>query len=90
MPQEPSEPVDALTEKRDRLLQLQKAIENRTAGISKEEQREINAPTKRSFDPQCTFDRKHTELLYTLALFPDTVGWYWKMRERWYRFIHHH
>jgi hypothetical protein len=90
MPEDPNESVDALIEKRDRLLQFQEAIEKRIAGVSKEEQREIDAMTKRSFDPQCTFDRKHTELLYTLALFLETVGWYWKLRERWHRFIHHH
>ena len=90
MPEESSKSVDALIEKRDKLLQLQEAIEKRIAGVNKEEQREIDALTKRSFDPQCAFDRKHTELLYTLALFPETVGWYWKLRERWHRFIHHH
>lgn len=90
MSEENSESVRELIEKRDALLRLREAIDKRIAGISKEEQREINALVKRSFDPQCTFDRKHTELLYTLALTPKEVSWYWKLRERLHRFVHHH
>ncbi len=88
--EEPNESVKALIEKRNALLRLQEAIEKRIAGVSKEEQREIDALVKRSFDPKCAFDRKHTELLYTLALTPQTVGWYWKLRERIHRVVHHH
>jgi hypothetical protein len=88
--EKPTESVQELIEKRDNLLRLKEAIERRVANISKEEQLEVDALVKRSFDPKCAFDRKHTTLLYTLALDPEQVGWYWKLRERFHRFVHHH
>jgi hypothetical protein len=79
-----------LIEKRDRVQSLKEAFEKRIANISKEEQLEVEALSKRALNPQCTFDRKHTEQLYALALFPEQVSWHFKMRERLHRLIHHH
>jgi hypothetical protein len=77
-------------EKLDALLDLKESIEKRLANISKEEQMEVEALSKRAITPQCAFDRKYREQLYALALFPDTVSWFFKLRERLHRFIHHH
>jgi hypothetical protein len=72
------------------LLGLKEAIEQRIANISKEEQLEVEALSKRATSPECSFDRKHREQFYALALFPDTVSWHFRLRERIHRFIHHH
>jgi hypothetical protein len=88
MPDEKS--LSELLEKREALLALKAAIEKRIANVSEEEQREIDALVSRSFDPQCSFDRKQARLLYSLALDPKSVGLYWKLRERLHRLIHHH
>ncbi len=90
MPEERTESVRELVEKRDDLLRLKEAIEKRIANISKEEQLEVEALSKRALDPKCSFDRKHTDLLYTLALSPEHVSWYWKLRERLHRLVHYH
>jgi hypothetical protein len=67
---EPTKTVPELLEERESLLQLKEAMEKRLANIhGKEEQRE-EALSERALNPQCTFDRQHTEMLYTLALFP--------------------
>lgn len=79
-----------LIEKRDRLIELGNAIDKRLAGLNDYEKREVEALSKRAINPQCSFDRKYREMLYTLALFPDHVSWYWRLRERLHRFIHHH
>jgi len=81
---------EELVARRDELLPLKEAIEQRITGISEQEKREVEALSERAISPKCTFDRKHREILYTLALFPDHVGWYWKLRERLHRFVHHH
>jgi hypothetical protein len=64
MPDEPTESLPKLLKDRQSLLRLKEAMEKRLANIhSKEEEREVDALVKRAFDPQCTFDRKHTKLL---------------------------
>jgi hypothetical protein len=79
-----------LIEERDDLVALQEAIKKRIANISEEEQMEMDALVKRSLDPQCTFDRRNRRSLYCLALSPEQVGWYFKLREWLHRLIHHH
>ena len=83
-------PINEILEKSDSLVWLQGAIEKRFANVSKEEQREIDALIQRALNPQCGFDRKHTRLLYALALFPDQVSWHLKLRERIHRLVHRH
>jgi len=90
MPEEHTESVRELAEKRDNLLRLKEAIERRMANTSKEEKLELEVFSKRALNPTCSFDRKHTDLLYSLALFPEHVSLYWKLRERFHRFVHHH
>jgi hypothetical protein len=82
--------LEEMIKDRDELIRLKEAIEQRLAGISEEEKREVEALSKRALDPQCSFDRKHYKLLYKIALFPNHVSWYWKLRERCHRFIHDH
>lgn len=82
--------TEELTERRDALLRLKEAIENRLASASKEEKIKVEALSKRAINPECTFDQKHREQLYALALFPSHVGWYFKLRERLHRLFHHH
>jgi len=73
------------------LSRIQNAVSDRMKAVKNEnEKRELDALIKRSFGPQCTFDRKHTDLLFDLAIDPQRVSWYWKLRERWHRFVHHH
>jgi hypothetical protein len=90
MSEEREKSVRELIEQRDNLVALKEAIAKRIANISKEEQMEVDALVKRSFDPQCTFDRKNRHNLYALALAPEHVSWYFKLRERLHRFVHHH
>jgi hypothetical protein len=52
MPEEHTESVHELVEKRDALLRLKEAIEKRIGNISKEEQRELDALVERSFNPR--------------------------------------
>jgi hypothetical protein len=79
-----------LVEKRDALLKLKEAIDNRTAGLSKEEALEVESLSRRALNPECAFDRKYSSMLYRLALAPAEVGWYFKFRERFHRLAHHH
>jgi hypothetical protein len=90
MSEEQPKSLRELIEGRDTLLGLKEAIEKRIANISKEEQREVDSLVSRSFNPQCTFDRKHRDRLYKLALFPEQSGWYFKLREQLHRLIHDH
>lgn len=90
MPEESGESLSELLEHRDALLHLKEAIAKRIENISKEEQMEVDALVDRSFNPKCTFDRKNRHNLYHLALAPETVGWYFKLRERLHRLVHHH
>ena len=90
MSDESQKSVAELIKDRDALVALRDAIDKRIANITKEEQMELNALVERSFHPQCTFDRKNKHNLYHLALAPEQVGWYFKLRERLHRFIHHH
>lgn len=55
-----------------------------------DEKREIDALTERSMSPKCAFDRKHGYFLFNLAIDPQRVSWYWKLRERIHRIVHHH
>ena len=73
------------------LSRIRNAMDSRMKSIKSDgERREVDALIKRSFNPECTFDRKHTKLLFDLAIDPVRVNLYWKLRERWHRFIHHH
>jgi hypothetical protein len=72
----------------DSVRWLQGAIKERITNVSNEEQREIDALIQRALEPQCGFDRKHARLLYALALVPDHVSWYLKLRERIHRLLH--
>jgi hypothetical protein len=54
------------------------------------EKKEIDALIARSFGPKCAFDRKHGNILFDLAIDPRQVSWYWKLRERIHRVVHHH
>ena len=90
MSEAPKKSVQELIAERDSLVALKEAIAKRIENISKEEQMEADALVKRSFDPQCTFDRKNRHNLYHLALAPEQVSWYFKLRERLHRFVHHH
>lgn len=90
MSEERKQSLEEMIKERDTLIQLGHAIEQRLAGISEYEKREVEALSNRAINPQCSFDRKHREMLYKLALFPNYVSLYWKLRERLHRFIHHH
>jgi hypothetical protein len=82
--------IEELLEKRDSLLLLKEAIEKRIANISEVEKLEVLALSNRATHPQCSFDRKHSKMLYLLALMPDRVSWYFKLREKIHRLAHHH
>jgi hypothetical protein len=86
MPEELSD----LLERRDRLLKLQAAMKERLSTATEQEKLEVEALSNRAINPACTFDRKHREQLYELALFPMSVSWVFKLRERIHRLIHHH
>jgi len=90
MSEQPNKPLNELLKERDDLLQLQEAIQRRLANASTEEKLEIESLSKRAIEPACSFDRKHRKMLYCLALFPEEVGWYWKLKERIHRIVHHH
>jgi hypothetical protein len=73
------------------LSRVEAAITERMKTVKNEnEKKEFDSLIKRSFDPQCAFDRKHTGLLFDLAIAPQTVSWYGKLRERFHRLVHHH
>jgi hypothetical protein len=73
------------------ISRLKNAVANRLRAVKNEtEKRELDALIKRFISPQCPFDREHTKLLFDLAIDPQRVSWYWKLRERWHRFVHHH
>jgi hypothetical protein len=70
---------------------LKNAIAERMKTVTSEgEKRELDALIARSFGPKCAFDRKHGNILFDLAIDPQRVSRYWKLRERWHRFVHHH
>src|SRR6267143_1505833 len=70
MPEE-SKSLDELIARREDLIRLQEAIQKRLANATEEEQREIEAVSKRAIKPECSFDRKHRKHLYTMALYPE-------------------
>jgi hypothetical protein len=82
--------LSELIRQRDSLLAMQEAMKNRIQNLSREEALEVESLSERAIHPQCSFDRKYSETLYTLALFPDRVPWLFKMRERLHRALHHH
>jgi hypothetical protein len=82
--------LDDLLEQRDRLLRLQAAIEERLSKATEQEKLEVEALSKRAISHKCAFDRKHRKQLYQLALFPNSVGWGFKLRERLHRLLHDH
>jgi hypothetical protein len=70
---------------------LKNAVANRMKTVKNDtEKRELDALIKRHFSPQCGFDRKHGNILFHLAIDPSRVSWYWKLRERIHRIVHHH
>ena len=81
---------DQIEQRIEALTRLKEDIEKRLANASDEEKIEVEALSKRALSPQCSFDRKHREQLYALALYPETVNWYFKLRERLHRLVHHH
>jgi hypothetical protein len=81
---------EELSEQRDRLLQLQAAIKERLSTATEQEKLEVEALSNRAINPACEFDRKHREQLYELALFPTSVSWLFKLRERIHRLLHDH
>lgn len=81
---------EQLEQRIEALTRLKEDMEKRLASASEEEKLEVEALSNRAITPQCSFDRKHREQLYALALYPESVNWYFKLRERLHRFIHHH
>jgi hypothetical protein len=70
---------------------LEKAARERSKTIkSPAEDKEVTMLLNRAVQPECEFDRRHSARLAQLALRPDTVSWYWKLRERIHRIVHHH
>jgi hypothetical protein len=78
------ETIEALAHVEDACRERMKSIKNEA------EKKEVSMLIDRSFQPKCEFDRKHSSLLATLAIKPDEVSWYWKLRERIHRVVHHH
>ena len=64
-------PLSELVRQRDSLLALQEAMKNRLQNLSREEALEVESLSERAIHPTCSFDRKHSEALYEMALFPD-------------------
>ena len=83
-------PLSELVRQRDSLLTLQEAMKNRLQNLSREEALEVESLSERAIHPKCNFDRKHSETLYEMALFPDQVSWLFKLREKLHRILHHH
>jgi hypothetical protein len=76
--------LEALSYVEDAIRERMKTVKNET------EQKELDVLIDRSFQPKCAFDRKHHQLLFQLAIDPREVSWYWKLRERIHRVVHHH
>jgi hypothetical protein len=57
---------------------------------SPREQRLVDSLIGRGYagEPECEWDRKNANMLVVLALKPDSVGWAFKMRERFHRPLH--
>jgi hypothetical protein len=90
MPSEP-EQLAELVRQRDELQTLKMMMEARLASLKTDAERlEVEALSNRAISPGCSFDRKHRQSLYSLALAPDSVGWWFKLRERVHRMVHHH
>ena len=82
--------VEELRAKLENLESLKDAIQARLDNASEAVKLEVEALSKRAINPQCSFDRRHREELYALALFPDQASWFFKLRERIHRMVHHH
>ncbi len=78
------ETIEALTRIEDAIRERMKTVKNET------EKKELDVLIKRSFNPECAFDRKYSKELAALAIAPHEVGWFWKLRERIHRVVHHH
>ena len=73
------------------LHHVRDAITERMKGAKSDaDRKEVDALIKRFLGPDCAFDRQHADLLFQIAIVPQSVGWYWKLRERLHRFIHPH
>jgi len=78
------ERIEALTRIEDAIRERMKTVK------SEAEKKELDALVKRSFNPECAFDRKYRNQLATLAIAPDELSLFWKLRERIHRVVHHH
>jgi hypothetical protein len=56
------ESLDELVAKRDALLKLKEAINNRLANLSREEILEMESLSRRGLNPNCPVDRKYSGL----------------------------
>jgi hypothetical protein len=73
------------------LNRIEQAARERSKAIkSPDEDKEVTMLLNRAVLPECEFDRKHSSMLAALALKPNEVSWYWKLRERVHRIVHHH
>jgi hypothetical protein len=77
--------LNAILEKREVLLGLKEAVNERLAYCSEQEGLRTEALLNRALNPQCSFDRENRLLLYALAIAPDKVGWSFRLRERLHR-----
>jgi hypothetical protein len=76
--------IEALSHVEDAIRERMKRVKNEA------EKKELDVLIKRSFNPECAFDRKYSKELVTLAIAPREVSWSWKLRERIHRVVHHH
>lgn len=73
------------------LNRVEEAVRDRSKSIKSEaEDKEVTALINRAAQPTCEFDRKHSASLFALAVKPGEVSWYFKLRERIHRVVHHH
>jgi hypothetical protein len=78
------ETIEALNNIEDACRERMKSVKDEA------ESKELARLIDRAFQPKCAFDRKHSTMLAALAIKPDEVSWYWKLRERIHRLVHHH
>src|SRR5712672_3132117 len=75
------ENIEALTRIEDVIRERMKTVTSET------EKKELDALVKRSFNPECAFDRKYSNQLAVLAIDPHELTWFWKLRERIHRIV---
>ncbi len=73
------EAIEAITHVEEAVRERMKAVK------SEAEKKELDSLIARSFPPKCAFDRRYSTKLLTLAIKPDEVSWFWKLRERLHR-----